>query len=234
MNWYVIDKDYITYLLQFDSRVGYVEYGDRLKLHVGVVLAVGEFLYYVPVSSPKEKHRIMSNSLDFYKLQDPVTGYLYAVLNLNNMIPVPNHCLTQIKYDKLGDFRYFKDEKEKTNYIYLLQKRSLSLMLPKTFYSEMRRSYTKSALRIPLPLLPNAVVILKCLKRNANHTTHSYSLIISAHSTRITFSKSVNGSSIWNPIRPPLKKIVSYSGAVSWIVVGKNFFMPIGLQPPCT
>ena len=110
MNWYVIDKDYITYLLQFDSRVGYVEYGDRLKLHVGVVLAVGEFLYYVPVSSPKEKHRIMSNSLDFYKLQDPVTGYLYAVLNLNNMIPVPNHCLTQIKYDKLGDFRYFKDE----------------------------------------------------------------------------------------------------------------------------
>ena len=122
MNWYVIDKDYITYLLQFDSRVGYVEYGDRLKLHVGVVLAVGEFLYYVPVSSPKEKHRIMSNSLDFYKLQDPVTGYLYAVLNLNNMIPVPNHCLTQIKYDKLGDFRYFKDEKEKTNYIYLLQK----------------------------------------------------------------------------------------------------------------
>ena len=122
MNWYVIDKDYITYLLQFDSRVGYVEYGDRLKLHVGVVLTVGEFLYYVPVSSPKEKHRIMSNSLDFYKLQDPVTGYLYAVLNLNNMIPVPNHCLTQIKYDKLGDFRYFKDEKEKTNYIYLLQK----------------------------------------------------------------------------------------------------------------
>ncbi len=32
MNWYVIDKDYITYLLQFDSRVGYVEYGDRLKI----------------------------------------------------------------------------------------------------------------------------------------------------------------------------------------------------------
>ena len=31
MNWYVIDKDYITYLLQFDSRVGYVEYGDRLN-----------------------------------------------------------------------------------------------------------------------------------------------------------------------------------------------------------
>ncbi len=31
MNWYVIDKDYITYLLQFDSRVGYVEYGDRFR-----------------------------------------------------------------------------------------------------------------------------------------------------------------------------------------------------------
>ena len=122
MNWYVIDKDYITYLLQFDSRVGYVEYGDRLKLHVGVVLTVGEFLYYVPVSSPKEKHRIMSNSLDFYKLQDPVTGYLYAVLNLNNMIPVPDNCLTQLKYNQIDCFRSFKSDKEKTDYIYLLQK----------------------------------------------------------------------------------------------------------------
>ena len=26
---------------------------------------------------------------DFHKLQDESTGYLYAVLNINNMIPVP-------------------------------------------------------------------------------------------------------------------------------------------------
>ena len=40
MDWYVVDKKYINYLTQFDSRVGYVEYGERLKLHVGILLTI--------------------------------------------------------------------------------------------------------------------------------------------------------------------------------------------------
>ena len=90
MDWFVVDKKYINYLTQFDSRVGYVEYGERLKLHVGILLTIGDFHYYVPISSAKPKHQKMSNSLDFHKLQDESTGYLYAVLNINNMIPVPD------------------------------------------------------------------------------------------------------------------------------------------------
>ena len=42
MDWYVVDKNYINYLTQFDSRVGYVEYGERLKLHVGILLTIGD------------------------------------------------------------------------------------------------------------------------------------------------------------------------------------------------
>ena len=42
MDWYVVDKKYINYLTQFDSRVGYVEYGERLKLHVGILLTIGD------------------------------------------------------------------------------------------------------------------------------------------------------------------------------------------------
>ena len=106
MDWFVVDKKYINYLTQFDSRVGYVEYGERLKLHVGILLTIGDFHYYVPISSAKPKHQKMSNSLDFHKLLDESTGYLYAVLNINNMIPVPDNCLTQLKY----------------NHVYLLQK----------------------------------------------------------------------------------------------------------------
>lgn len=64
----------------------------------------------------------MSNNLDFHKLQDESTRYLYAVLNINNMIPVPNGCLTQLKYNQIEKFRSFNNEKEKTDYIYLLQK----------------------------------------------------------------------------------------------------------------
>lgn len=122
MDWYVVDKDYIRYLIQFDSRVGYVEYGEKLKLHVGVLLTVNSYHYYVPISSAKPKHQRMSNSLDFHKLQDADTGYLYAVLNLNNMIPVPDSCITQLKYNQVGQFRSFRNEKEKNDYIYLLQK----------------------------------------------------------------------------------------------------------------
>ena len=100
MDWFVVDKKYINYLTQFDSRVGYVEYGERLKLHVGILLTIG----------------------DFHKLQDESTGYLYAVLNINNMIPVPDNYLTQLKYNQVESFRSFSNEKEKTDYVYLLQK----------------------------------------------------------------------------------------------------------------
>lgn len=122
MNWYIVDKKYINYLTQFDSHVGYVEYGERLKLHVGTLLTIGDFHYYVPISSAKPKHQKMSNSLDFHKLRDESTRYLYAVLNINNMIPVPDNCLTQLKYNQIDCFRSFKSDKEKTDYIYLLQK----------------------------------------------------------------------------------------------------------------
>ena len=86
MDWYVVDKKYINYLTQFDSRVGYVEYGEHLKL------------------------------------QDESTGYLYAVLNINNMIPVPDNCLTQLKYNQVESFRSFSNEKKITDYVYFLEK----------------------------------------------------------------------------------------------------------------
>ncbi len=47
---------------------------------------------------------------------------LTGVLNINNMIPVPDNCLTQLKYNQIEIFRSFSNEKEKTDYIYLLQK----------------------------------------------------------------------------------------------------------------
>ena len=93
MNWYIVDKKYINYLTQI--------------LHVGILFTIGEFHYYVPISSSKPKHQKMSNSLDFHKLQDESTRYLYAVLNINNMIPVPDNCLTQLKYNQIDCFRSF-------------------------------------------------------------------------------------------------------------------------------
>ena len=120
MDWYVVDKNYIQYLLQFDKNVGFINYGSRLKLYLGIVLKVENFFYYVPISSAKEKHKNMKNSLDFQKIQDE--NKLYAVLNLNNMIPVPDSCITQLKYNQIEKFRDFNSEKSRIDYIYLLQK----------------------------------------------------------------------------------------------------------------
>jgi protein AbiQ len=38
MNWFIVDKEYVNYLSQFDEKVGFVEYGNRIKLHVGMML----------------------------------------------------------------------------------------------------------------------------------------------------------------------------------------------------
>lgn len=121
MDWYVIDKNYVAYLRGFDDKIGQVEYGDRLKLHIGIIVEIDEFKYYVPVSSPKPKHERMGNGLDFQKIVDPDSGRLYAVININNMIPVPDKYITQLKYNEIDKHRVFENEKEKVDYIYLLQ-----------------------------------------------------------------------------------------------------------------
>ena len=55
-----------------------------------------------------------------------------------------------------------------------------------------------------------------------------YSFTTSAVCNGTTFCSSESPSSIWKPILPPLKRIVSYRTAVSCTVVRKSFFMPIG------
>ena len=168
MNWYVVDKDYIRYLIQFDFRVGYVEYGEKLKLHVGVLLTVNGYHYYVPISSAKSKHQHMSNSLDFHKLQDADTNYLYAVLNLNNMIPVPDSCITQLKYDQIEQFRSFNNEKEKTDYIYLLQKEKAIIdSMQHTIQQKAEKLYAK-CLRIPNSSLASRCCNFKLLEEKSN------------------------------------------------------------------
>lgn len=157
MDWFVVDKDYINYLLKYDSRVGYVEYGDKLKLHIGILLTINKYNYYVPISSAKPKHNKMSNKLDFHKLIDIKNGYLYAVLNLNNMIPVPSYCITQLKYNQIEKFRSFSSEKEKNDYIYLLQKeKEIIDLCDEILYRKAKKLYKKCK------LMPNSSLADRC------------------------------------------------------------------------
>ena len=188
MDWYVVDKKYINYLTQFDSHVGYVEYGERLKLHVGILLTIGDFHYYVPISSAKPKHQKMSNSLDFHKLQDESTGYLYAVLNINNMIPVPDNCLTQLKYNQVESFRSFSNEKEKTDYVYLLQKeKALIDNVQDTLQNKALKLYQKciakpdsslAARCCNFKMLEKNAVLIPIHKQNHDHSNLSVVILV--------------------------------------------------------
>ena len=166
MDWYVVDKEYVNYLKQFDSKVGYVEYGSKLKLHLGIVLKVNGLDYYVPISSPKPKHENMSNSVDFHKIQED-EGQLYAVLNINNMIPVPTKCVTQVKYDQIEKFRKFESVKEKTDYIYLLQKEKKIIdSIQNTIENKAKKLYAKCIKR-PESALANRCCQFKLLEEKA-------------------------------------------------------------------
>lgn len=157
MNWYIVGKEYIKYLLKYDANVGYVDYGEKLKLHLGTLITVNNCSYYVPITSAKPKHNTMSNSLDFHKLRDKKTGYLYAVLNLNNMIPVPDCCVVQLKYDTIEKFRHFISAKEKTDYIYLLQKEKSIIDSESTaIQSKAQRLYNKCI------LFPDSALAARC------------------------------------------------------------------------
>ena len=124
MNWYIVNKKYVSYLNQFDQRVSYMDYGDRIKLHIGIILNVHNFNYYVPISSPKPKHRRMSNSKEFHKIQTD-EGVLLSVINLNNMIPVPDTDTEQLFYDHISKYRHFDTMRDKNNYVYLLQREKI-------------------------------------------------------------------------------------------------------------
>ena len=87
-----IDEKYVNYLRKFDYRVPYVHDGKQRRPFVGCMITLSEYTYYVPLSSPKKKHKTMKNAMDFLKIQNGELG----ALNFNNMIPVSSKYLIDI------------------------------------------------------------------------------------------------------------------------------------------
>ena len=74
---------------------------------------------------------------------DPQNPY-HPIRFIGNMIPVPDSCLTQLKYNQVDNFRSFKNPKEKTDYIYLLQKEKAMIdNIEKTLQNKALKLYQK-------------------------------------------------------------------------------------------
>ena len=79
-----IDYMYCDYLRKYDKIVVYNKGKKELRPFIGVLFSIGDKEYFAPLSSPKPKHQIMKNNIDFFKIDNGTLG----VINFNNMIPV--------------------------------------------------------------------------------------------------------------------------------------------------
>ena len=99
LKWYVVEKQYVSYLKKFDDKIENINYNERLKPYIGILITIDEINYYVPISSVKEKHYKMKEDIDFIKITQ--NDRILGVLNLNNMIPIDIE-----NFFEMEDFKY--------------------------------------------------------------------------------------------------------------------------------
>ncbi len=116
---YEISPAYIKYLIPHAPHLFQNKQAGQHneRKYIGVVLTVNGMDYFAPLSSFKEKHHRMQEGLDFIKIKR------YAVINLNNMFPVPDGEYSYVDISKqrdpkykallLAEYRYIKSIQER-------------------------------------------------------------------------------------------------------------------------
>ena len=85
LDFYEVSAEYISYLTQFDSRVPRVDYSAtnrHEKFLCGIVLSIGEFDYFAPISSYATQQR--SNIIIKNENNKPISSIRFSF-----MIPLP-------------------------------------------------------------------------------------------------------------------------------------------------
>ena len=102
IKFYEISNKYISYLsphaphLFLNKKPGQ----RNERKYIGIILQVNDVDYFAPLSSFKPKHKTMAEMIDFIKVKN------YAVINLNNMFPVPQSECVYVDINKEKDVRY--------------------------------------------------------------------------------------------------------------------------------
>jgi len=122
MIWCSIDKDYISFLKNYDSRIPNIDYGNNgYKPFFSPLFEKDGLVYVTQVFSKKPRHLKMKESIDFVKIFDKTNKKLISVINLNYMFPVPKSEIIEVKYKNIDNFRTFSSLDEKNKYINLLK-----------------------------------------------------------------------------------------------------------------
>ena len=97
---YGVKDEYVKYLSQYQAHLFAHDGGSFGRKYIGVVLEINGFSYFAPLSSFKSKHNKSKEGVDFIKIKD------YAVLNINNMIPVPKGQVVELDINAEKDPHY--------------------------------------------------------------------------------------------------------------------------------
>jgi protein AbiQ len=97
---YEINPEYIKYLAKYQEHI-FISDGDKAsRKYIGIILQINGMNYFAPLSSFKSKHKRMKESVDFIKIRD------YAVININNMVPVPEGEYYLVEISKIENPQY--------------------------------------------------------------------------------------------------------------------------------
>lgn len=119
IKFYQVSPDYIDYLTPHAPHLFHNKQKGQQneRKYIGIVLHINHMDYFAPLSSFKDKHRRMKEGLDFIKIKN------HAVINLNNMFPVPQGYYTYVNISKernpqykallLAEYRCIKSIQEK-------------------------------------------------------------------------------------------------------------------------
>ena len=101
LRMYEVKSEYVEYLSKHHEHLFY-DRGNNRRKYVGIILDINGYKYFAPLSSFKEKHKKIKEGVDFIKIKD------YAVININNMIPVPQGAFNSpdINAEKDPHYRY--------------------------------------------------------------------------------------------------------------------------------
>ena len=104
LKFYDVELVYIEYLKRFEDKISDIS-SENLKNRrkfIGILIEIENINYVAPLTSPKEKHTKLKDTLDFLKIKEGE----YGAINFNNMFPVPNEMIKEFKIQDEQDMKY--------------------------------------------------------------------------------------------------------------------------------
>lgn len=118
---YSVKDEYIRYLEKYETNIYSNKEDERVhsRKYVGVVLEINNYLYYIPMSSPKKTDYVIVNgdkvikksNLTIIRIIDEINvgvKELKGTLRISNMIPVPKSQLMLYDVNNEKDIEYKK------------------------------------------------------------------------------------------------------------------------------